>query len=136
MKPGATIIPPASKMSVPGGAPTFPGGPTSAMRSPSRNTSLTASVLLAGSRTRPFLTSSMRGFLGLRLCRRVRDIIGSAANEQIQDCHAHGHAVRHLFKHAGLRPVGYLGRYLDAAIHRPGMQHDGIRLRAPQPRGI
>src|SRR6187549_1625360 len=64
MKPGATIIPEASKAWAPAEL-NFPGAPTSLMRSPSSNTSSALSVLEAGSRTRPFLISSI--FLGVPL---------------------------------------------------------------------
>ena len=64
INPGATIRPCASNTSAPAAA-IFPGGATSFIFSPSTNTSSAASVLLAGSITRPFLITSICGFLGL-----------------------------------------------------------------------
>ena len=129
--------------------------------SPSSKTSSAASVFVAGSSTRPFLISSMRGILysfrsvDLRL-RASFDCagecapagvcddpssIGSAslrrsAHQQKEQRHAHRDPVSHLFEHAGLRAVGHLRRDLQAAIHRPGMQHDRVWLRVPQPLGV
>ena len=51
----------------------------------------------------------------------------SGANQQEQQRHAHGQAVGDLFEHAGLRPVGHRGIDLQAANHRPGMQHQRVR---------
>src|SRR5258707_10068088 len=108
MNPGATINPPASNPPAPSGAPFFPAGPTSLIFSPSTNTSSAASVFDAGSITRPFLIRSIGGFLGFHFQRRVRVSFGGAAGEQIEDSHAHRHAVRDLLQHAGLRPVRHL----------------------------
>src|SRR5437763_5446807 len=96
INPGATIKPFASSISAPAPAPIFPAGPTSLIFSPSTKTSSAASVLLAGSITRPFLISSIRGFLWLRFQRRMRPAFGRPRNHQVQDGHAHGHAVRDL----------------------------------------
>src|ERR1700722_3189057 len=70
INPGATINPLASKTSSPFcdcplPADVFPGALTSLMRSPSSNTSIAASVFVAGFNTRPFLMRSMRGVLYL-----------------------------------------------------------------------
>ena len=85
MKPGATIMPAASKISASGAARFVP---IFAMRGPSIKTSCVASVLLAGSRTRPFLISNIRSFLGLRFIRRRLD--GRAADEMVEQGHADG----------------------------------------------
>src|SRR5205085_215402 len=41
---------------------------------------------------------------------------------QVQDSHAHGHAIRHLIEHARLRPIGHVRRNLNPAIDGPGME--------------
>src|SRR6267143_204278 len=145
MNPGATINPVASRISTFRAAVIFPAGATSRMVSPSRSTSMAASVLDRGSRTRPFLTSSMRRVLLIggapilaRLCLRHRMfvILGGPGDEQEKQRHSNCNAVGHLLEHAGLRPVGNLGGNLNPTIHRSGMQNDRARLRAAQPRGI
>src|SRR5271154_2221099 len=113
MKPGATIMPFASKISAPC-AERF--APVFEMRSPSRRMSSGASVLLAGSRTRPFLIRSIRAVL----C-GMRRVNGRASDEMVEQCHAHGEAVGHLFEHAGLRAVGNGRIDFKAANHGPGM---------------
>src|SRR5216683_8086748 len=105
MKPGATIKPLASKTSVPGAGRTLPGWATSVIFSPSMRISRGASVSVAGSITRPFLIRSIGGFLGFRFQRRVGAAFRSAADQQIQDGHAHGDTVRHLLQHARLRSI-------------------------------
>src|SRR5580693_8781723 len=60
MKPGATIIPVASKRSA---SNVVKSGPTLTMRWPCKSTSCLASVFDAGSIRRPFLMSSNRSFL-------------------------------------------------------------------------
>ena len=52
------------------------------------------------------------------------------AGQQIQHRHAHGDAVGDLLENHRVRAVGDLGRDLDAAVHRPGMHDDHVRLRA------
>src|SRR5215467_11215329 len=98
MKPGATINSAALKSSAPG-ALRFVAICT--MRPPSRSTSRVASVPLAGSITRPFLISSICSFLG-----GVRRIGWCASHEVVEQGHADGQPVGHLFEHAGLRAVG------------------------------
>src|SRR5689334_11357874 len=75
INPGATIIPLASKTCVLFDEENFPGAPTSLMTSPSSRTSSAASVLRAGSITRPFLISNILSYpffaeLGLERDRR------------------------------------------------------------------
>src|SRR3989449_9828996 len=121
IKPGAMIRPEASNTSVPWTREIFPGGATSAMRSPSSRMSRAASVLDWGSTTRPFLMRSMRRVLFLS--GRVFAIFTGAADEQEKQGHAHCQAVGHLLEDAGLRAVGDFRSELDAAVHGPGMQH-------------
>src|SRR6266403_2484617 len=113
MNPGATIKPVASKISTFCGAAIFPAGATSRIASPSSSTSMAASVLDAGSRTRPFLTRSMRRVLLIRgapifrghgFRHRMSAILGGAGDEQEKQRHSNRNAVRHLLEHAGLRP--------------------------------
>src|SRR5712691_261820 len=128
MKPGATIIPVASKTSASCQAENFPGAPISFTNSPSSRTSIAASVFDAGSINRPFFISNMLRVLALR--NRL------ISNQQIENGHAHRHSVRNLFENAGLRAVGHLGRNFDTAIHRTGMQNKRARLGEFQPFGI
>src|SRR5277367_4008303 len=118
MKPGATIIPFASKISAPG-AERF--APVFEMRSPSSKTSSAASVLDAGSRTRPFLIRSIRAIL----CGMGR-ISSSAADQMVEQGHAYREAVGNLFEHAGLRAVGDRGIDFQAADDGAGMQDESV----------
>src|SRR6266436_636480 len=145
MNPGATINPEASKISTFCGAAIFPAGATSRMVSPSRSTSMAASVVDAGSRTRPFLTSSMRGvlliggapiFRGYGFRHRMSAILSRAGDEQKKQRHSNRTAVRHLLEHAGLQPVRNFWCDFDPAIHRPRMQNNCTGLRASEPCGI
>src|ERR1700730_5549793 len=99
MKPGATIKPAASKPSASLGVAIFPAGASSFIFAPSRRTSRAASVLEAGSRTRPFLTSSMRGILLIGgaailgrqgLGHRMGAVFMRAGDQQKQKRHANG----------------------------------------------
>src|SRR6266851_3013639 len=145
MKPGATINPVASNTSAPGAAWTLPGCATSTIFSPSIRMSRGASVSVAGSITRPFLTSSMRRvlficraatLLGRRFRHRMSAILVRAGDEQEKQRHSNRNAVGHLLEHAGLRPVRNFWRDLDPAIHRPRVQYDCTGLRAAQSRSI
>src|SRR2546427_8036395 len=136
MKPGATINPVASKTSAPWGTLPFPDGATSCIFSPFRRTSRAASVLEAGSRTRPFLIRSIGGFLGFHFERRMRVALGSSGNEEIKNGHANRDSVSDLFENAGLRAIGDIRRDFDAAIYGPGMEDDGVRPGTAEPAGI
>src|ERR1700730_18624490 len=129
INPGATMRPAASKTSA-SRAEVFPAGATSAMRSPSRRTSRAASVFRAGSTTRPFLTSSMRGVLYirgasisrlLRFINGVHSLFAVPGNQQKEQRHAHRDAVGHLVEHARLRAIGNFRGNLNAAVHRSRM---------------
>src|SRR5690349_14870395 len=126
MKPGATINPVASKISGDLPCESFPGCATSTILSPSRRTSRGASVCVAGSRTRPFLTRSMRGFLGLILrCGDVAFFRGPRG-EQEKQRHSNGNAIGDLLEDAGLRSIGDFGSDLHATIHGTGVKNDGV----------
>src|SRR6202022_1618670 len=133
IKTGATIRPLASKTSVFCGAEIFPVGPTSFIFSPSSSTSRAASVFDAGSTTRPFLISSIGGFLGFHFERGMSVRFRRSASQQIENRHSYRHPVGDLFQHARLRPVGDLRTDLDAAVDRPGMQYDGVLAGAAKP---
>src|SRR5580765_985713 len=149
-------MPLASKISASFNEANFPGVATSFTVSPSSSTSIAASVLEAGSITRPFVISSMLGVLLLRsrilrsliggtavmrrrllrFCGWMYAVAGIAGNQQIQDGHSYRHSVCHLLEHTGLRTVGYVRRNLDAAIHRARMQYQRIGLGALEAFGI
>src|SRR5882724_9498229 len=131
MKPGATTSPVASNTSAPFAREIFPGAAISAMDSPSRRMSRAASVLEAGSRTRPFLIRSMRRFLGFGVGFHFKSgmrAFGSADHQQVENGHAGGDAVGDLFEHGGLRAVGNFGRDFCAAVDRPGMKNQRFGL--------
>src|SRR2546422_10416501 len=101
MKPGATTIPVASNTSAEGA---LIAGATCAIRSPSSRTSSIASVPRDGSSTRPFLTSSIGGILGLRWGDSAG--LGLGTSDQLeQQGHAHRQPVGDLFEHARLRAI-------------------------------
>ena len=54
-----------------------------------------------------------------------------AAQQQVEDRHAHRHAVRDLVEDHGVGTVRHLARDLDAAVHGAGMQDQHVLLRAP-----
>src|SRR6266850_3460282 len=135
IKPGATIRPLASKISASAGAAIFLVGPTSFIFSASSRTSRVASVLDAGSTTRPFLISSIGGSLGFYFERGMSVSLRSAAGQQIENSHANRHPVGDLFEHTRLRPIGDFRRNLDAAVDRAGMEDDGVPVREPEPGG-
>src|SRR5690242_8384533 len=126
MKPGATINPVASKISGDLSCESFPGCATSTILSPSRRTSRGASVWVAGSRTRPFLTRSMRGFLGLVLRRGDGAFFRGPRGEQEEQRHSNGNAIGDLLEDAGLRPIGDFGSDLHTTIHGTGVENDGV----------
>src|SRR5262245_1312394 len=84
----------------------------------SQATSRTASVLVAGSTTRPPLSKSF---------------MRSPSRQQIQDRHADGDPVGDLVQDDRRRPVGDVARQLDAAVDGAGMHDDRVALRAAQP---
>src|ERR1700691_2523056 len=147
INPGATIKPAASKISAFFAfSEHLPAGASSAMRSPSSNTSIAASVFVAGSRTRPFLRRSMRGVLYVflidraaiprsvrfRVAGKLLVVFGTSSRQQKQQRHAHRDSVGHLLEDAGLRAVGDFRRNLDAAIQGTRVQHDCVGLGVAQ----
>src|SRR5215470_5656268 len=88
--------------------------PTRATRSASIRMSKTPSRPLAGSTSRPPLSSRF---------------IFDPAREKIQHGHPHGDAVGDLFKNHRIRTVGDVRRDLDAAVHWPGVHDDDVGLR-------
>src|SRR5579864_9517225 len=119
MKPGATTEPEASRISALGAEIE---GAIFATWSRSTRMSSLASVFDAGSITRPFLISSMRGIL----CMFLR--LGRAGDEFKENRHADGEAVGHLLEDARLRAVGNCRIDFQAANHRTRMHQDGAGL--------
>src|SRR5688572_25686479 len=117
MRPGHTTSPAGISSTV---APsTGRSRPTLAMRSPSIRTSNAPSSPLAGSTTRPPLSSFF--------------MFGSAS-EEVQHRHPDRHAVGHLVEDHRVGPIGHLGGDLDAPVHRTGVHDHYVRLRQTQPR--
>src|SRR5687768_4892352 len=107
--PGATTSPLASRTGI---SATL----TSPMARilPSRISRLpTVSKFRSGSTSRPSLISR-----------------SMSPHQQVEDCHPDGNARRHLVENYGKRAVSDVGRNLDAAIDRPGMHDDDVRLSA------
>src|ERR1700730_5185198 len=129
MKPGATTRPVASNTSAPFAQEISPGAAVWAIVSPSSRMSRTASVLDAGSMTRPFLIRSMRGFLGFGFrCKSGMRAFRGADHQQIEDGDAGGDAVGYLFEHGRLRAVGNFGSDFHAAVDRPGVKNQCFGL--------
>src|SRR5689334_24359529 len=82
-----------------------------AMRSPSISTSNMPSRPLAGSTSRPPLSSRF---------------IFDSPRKQIQHGHPYGDAVGHLLENHRIRTVRNLGGDLDATIHGARMHDDGV----------
>src|ERR1700683_2069297 len=100
------------------------------MLSLSSKMSSPASVLLAGSMTRPFLIRSIRAIL----C-GVRSVCRCAADQMVEQGHAYRDAVRDRLEHAGLRSIGHGRIDFQAADDRAGMKDQSVGLRQPQARG-
>src|SRR5581483_4381270 len=153
MKPGATISPPASRISAPAGSMR---GATAAIRLSSINTSAMASWLEAGSITLPPRISKRGIFPFLcgapgwkRPCQLSIGRKSSAARESsisqlsrrhlFQHRHADRHAVLHLVQNHGARRIGHFGSNLAAPVDRSRVHHQYIRLRQPhvlQPQAV
>src|SRR5688500_4460946 len=117
MNPGHTTSPAGMSMIT---APSAgKSRPARAMRSPSMSTSYTPSIPLAGSTTRPPLSS----FFMVR-----------PSGQQVQDGHAHGDAVGYLNENHRVRTIRDLGSDLDAPVHRARMHDHHFRMRQPQAR--
>src|SRR5579875_2479706 len=124
MSPGSTSSPRAS--STRASAPSVPGGPTATIRPSSTRTSPGPVVPATGSTTVPPATSSRS------LTPAPRRALGLAARDQeVEDRHAHGHAVGDLIHDHGIRAVGHLARDLEPAVQRAGVEDDHVRLREP-----
>ena len=62
----------------------------------------------------------------------MRTALRRANHKIIEDGHAHGHAVGHLFEHGPLRAIGHCGSDFGATIHRARMQDQCVGPREPQ----
>src|SRR6185369_13289857 len=109
MKPGATIMPVASKTSALG---VDRLGATPAIRPSTISTSATRSVWVAGSITRPFL---MTIDIGL-------------SNDLLEHRHAYRDAVFHLVEDHGALEIGHFGGQFPASVDRAGVHYDGVGL--------
>src|SRR2546426_810839 len=119
--PGQTQCPVASITRPSGAAPRpFSGARRSAMRPSTTRRSMTASVFVAGSITRPPLISKLAK---------------SASRQEVQDGHPHGDAVGDLLQDHRIRAVGHGAVDLDAAVHRPGMHDDDVGAGPPRALG-
>src|SRR5439155_15239161 len=116
--PGQTQWPVASSTRPPAGAAPrpFSGARRSATRPSTIRRSMTASVFVAGSITRPPLIS--------KLAKR-------APRQEVQHGHPHGDAVGDLLQDDRIRTVGHGAVDLDAAVHRSGMHDDDVGPGAP-----
>src|SRR5262245_12949162 len=116
-------------MSMRPGVITTPAGivitvtPASAGRSRPTRAILPPSIKMSNTPSRPFAGSTTRPPLSSRF-------IFNSAPEQVEHRHPYGDAVGHLLENHRVRTVRDLGSNLDAAIHRPGMHDDHIRLGA------
>src|ERR1043166_4103900 len=123
ISPGATTLPAQLMMSVPSGTPAAPMPRLESRITPSAiSTSPGPSKSRDGSTTRAF--ASRIGRRSVSMMSRVRQVAG----ERFQHRHPHRHSHFHLFPDQRLRAVGDHGVDLDAAVHRPGMHHQRIRL--------
>src|SRR5271156_539723 len=122
-RPGATILPAQLMMSVPSGTPAAP-----MPRFESRITPSAISKPPGPSKARE---GSMMRALASRIGRRSVSMISrvrQVAGERFEHRHPHRHSHFHLFADQRLCAVRHDRLDLDAAIHRPRMHHQRIRL--------
>src|SRR6201996_3267380 len=123
ISPGATTLPAQLTMSVPSGTPAAPMPRLESRITPSAiRTSPGPSKSREGSTTRAL--ASRIGRRSVSMASRVRQVAG----ERLEHRHPHRHSHFGLFADQRLRAIRYNGVDLDAAIHRPGMHHQRIRL--------
>src|ERR1700684_2936307 len=123
ISPGATILPAQLTMSVPSGTPAAPMPRFESLITPSAiSTSPGPSKSRDGSITRAL--ARRMGRRSVNIFSRVRQVAG----ERFQHRHPHRHSHFHLFADQRLRAVSHDRVDLDAAVHRPGMHHQRIRL--------
>src|SRR6185369_8275010 len=127
IRPGQTTRPAGTSTSLTS-ASTSRSRPTRVMRVPSMSTSNTPSRPFAGSTTCPPLSSHFDIYAPEYLS-DTASIDIDAAGEQVQHGHADRHAVGDLLENHRIRAVGDVRGDLDAAVHRPGMHDDDVRLR-------
>src|SRR5215831_17817163 len=116
-KPGHTTSP--SGISITVAPSTGRSTPTRAIRSPSIRTSRTPSIPLAGSTTRPPLSSLF---------------MFSYACQEVKNRHPDGNAVGDLLENYRIGSVCDLRRDFYAAVHRTGMHDEHIGFGELQPR--
>src|SRR4051794_13330453 len=121
--PGATILPAQLTMSVPSGTPAAPMPRRLSRIVPSAiKTSPTPSKSRDGSIRRALASRMGRRSVNMILC--VRQVAG----ERLKHRHPHRHSHFHLLPDQRLRAVRHDRVDLDAAVHRPGMHHQRVRL--------
>src|SRR5215213_3177133 len=121
MSPGVTTRPPASIVSAPFGFWILPPMRATAPSSISRSWGPSRSWL--GSTIRPPWISRL-GMSGL---------LAGHAGEQVEDRHAHRHAVCDLLEDHRAGAVRHVARDLHAAVHRARMHDDDVVLGQPEP---
>src|SRR5215510_14775415 len=123
MRPGATTLPLQSMTSVASGTPAAPMPRLASRITPS-------AMRRSPSMSRPRDGSRMRA-LASRIG-RASVMLGSGVRQvprqRLQHRHAHGHAHLDLLADQRLRAVGDRGVDLDAAVDRPGMHDQRVRL--------
>src|SRR3954462_5305208 len=123
IRPGATILPAQLMMSVPSGTPAAPMPRLASRIMPSAiSTSPGPSKSLEGSTTRAL--ASRMGRRSVSMVSRVRQVAG----ERFEHCHPHRHSHFHLFADQRLRAIRHDRVDFDAAVHRPRMHHERVRL--------
>src|SRR2546429_8570796 len=123
ISPGATILPAQLMMSVPSGTPAAPMPRLESRITPSAiSTSPGPSKSREGSTTRAF--ASRIGRRSVSMVSRVRQVAG----ERFEHRHPHRHSHFHLFADQRLRAVRHDRVDFDAAIHRPRVHHQRVRL--------
>src|SRR6187401_2471805 len=123
ISPGATIMPAQLMMSVPSGTPAAPMPRLESRIVPSAiRTSPGPSKSLEGSTTRAL--ASRIGRRSVSMVSRVRQVAG----ERFEHRHPHRHSHFHLFTDQRLRAIRHDRVDFHAAVHRPRVHHQRIRL--------
>src|SRR5664279_4918798 len=123
INPGATILPAQLMMSVPSGTPAAP--------MPRLESRITPSAIRTSPTPSKSREGSIRRALASRIGRRsvsMRSRVRQVAGQRFEHRHPHRHSHFHLFADQRLRAIRHDRVDLDAAVHRPGMHHQRVRL--------
>src|ERR1700674_1352675 len=123
ISPGATILPAQLTMSVPSGTPAAP--------MPRLDSRIVPSAIRTSPMPSKSREGSIRRALASRIGRRSVSMISrvrQVAGERLEHRHPHRHSHFHLLADQRLRAIGDNRVDLDAAIHRPRMHHQRVRL--------